>query len=200
MEPVVIIPYEKNKTIDFYEDRFCFAKYEILYESVNGYSYSITHTTGLVYFIPLANSTRIAFTIDDGSKKLKSFNKEIAAGLTYKGKGQARVETIFSELAYCLDKYIAPIVFRKLLEEIVEYGYVEIGGLKICKDHLAIKGFFKEKYLSYSEYGSSITAQGTVTVYSKDNKYFFSCLIGVMNAPILGTLIDCLAEWDINSK
>ncbi len=196
MEPLAVIPYSKNKTIDFYEDRFNFKNNEILYESVNGYSYSITHTTGSIYFIPLANSTRLNLSIDDGTKKLKTFSKEIASGFIYKGKGQLTVETIFSELVHCLNTFIAPIVYKKLVEEIVEYGSANIGNITIQKDSLSTKGLFKEKELSYADYGETIINQGVVYVKSKNGKVFYSCALGVMNAPLLPVLIDTMKNWD----
>lgn len=192
MERIATVPYAPGQAYDFYEDRLVVNGSEILFEDIDGYSYSLTHSSQSVYLVPVANSASFSINIDVGNKKPFSFGRRASAPMLFKTEKHRTVDIIFAEVVKCLDVLVAPFVLRKLGRELDETSAIHIGNLTISTDGLQTKGFRKVKRLPSGSIGSCKMAQGFVRVSDKNGKQFFSCSMNVINAPLLPDILDAL--------
>ena len=193
MKKLAVVPYDVDKSYDFYDDRLIVDGRTIAYDEIQGYGYLLTHKSNSVNFIPISNSTNFTIYLDLGGETFQ-FGRYANSAMAIKTKKQKTIDLIFSEVYKCVEILIAPLVFAKCKEVLRNNGELKIGTFTITRHELIKKSLFGSKTLPLSEYGQTTVGQGMVKVFAKNNKLFFSCALSVMNAPIIGPMLDGLTN------
>jgi hypothetical protein len=189
MEKLAAVPYAPGKSYDFYEDMCVINDEEISYNDIDGFGYLLTHRQNSIYFVPIANSTNFTFNIALGNRNF-NFGRSASGLMFFKGQNQKTVDLVFLEVYKCFFHFIAPLVFEKCIHQLRSKHSLKIGNLTISTTGLSKKGMFKEKSIRLSEYSHTTIAGGRIVIHTKDGKQFYSTSLSVINAPLIGDIID----------
>jgi hypothetical protein len=182
------VPYKNGGSFDFYDDYLAFDGNEIDYDIIEGYSYHLQNTSQSVYFIPVANYTKMSVSFWVGGNRVVHFNRSASAAMLIKGDRQKTVELVFSELVKCIEALVAPIVVPKWIDRIRRGESLQVGGITISEDSITKKTAFGQKEMQ--EYGFYRIVQGSVYLYDPSGKIFTHAALSIINAPILPYLLD----------
>lgn len=191
MKLLAQVPYDTEKSYDFYEDRLVVDGSEFKYEDIDGYGYLLMTKSTSINLIPVGNSTSYSFHIFEGDQEYR-YDKSAGNVMLFKNKKQKTINVIFTELVTCVQTFIAPGVFAKNLNLFKEQGWLTLAGLTLSEDTLIKKTMFGQKELHLSEYGQTVIAAGRVKVYNANNKLFYDGSLSEYNAPLMGAILDTL--------
>lgn len=114
--------------------------------------------------------------------------------MNFKNDKQKTTQLVYEELTKCIDTLLAPTVFRNILNAYIAEGYVTIAELTIDSESLTCKAFFgKTKSLPLEDYSHTNLSQGTVSVYGRNDKLFYSCNLNDYNAPLMSSVIGVIS-------
>lgn len=193
MKKLAVVPYDIDKSYDFYDDRLIVDGRTIEYDEIQGYGYLLTHKSNSVNLIPVSNSTTFTVYLDLGNE-IFQFGRYANGAMSFKTNKQKTIDLIFSEVYKCLEILIAPQVFSKCKDVLRSNGELKIGSLTITRHEIIKKSTFGTKSLPLSEYLQTTVGQGMVKVYGQNNKMFFSCALSVINAPLIGPMLNGLTN------
>jgi hypothetical protein len=185
---IASVPYEKNESFDFYEDKMIFDSKEIKYNILEGYGYLLTNGSTNIYGIPASNSTSFDIRFSVGGNKTIEFSKSTTSAMLFKGEKHDVVGLIYIELVKCIEAIIAPYIYQKLWDKLLSGNEIMIGGLTISIDSIRKKSFWGEKEMV--QYGQTIIGGGFVTVKDANGKIFHSSSLCNINAPLLKPILD----------
>lgn len=191
MKLLAKVPYDVDKSYEFYNDRLVIEEAEYFYKDIDGYGFGLTHSSTSIYLVPVGNSSSYIFRLWIGDK-MYGLNKSASNVMLFKNKKQRTIDMIFSELVQCVEAFIAPEVYKKNIDLYFEQGWINLGEITLRDGVLYKKGFFGTKELSLNEYGFTSIQQGTVNIYNSNKKLFYSCSLTEYNAPLIGVFLDAL--------
>ena len=188
------VPFAPEESFDFYEDRLVVNQDEYLYENIEGYGFLLTNKSQSVNFIPIANSTVYELNIFEKGQRY-TYSKNAGNAMLFKNNKQRTVAVIYVELVKCIDTFIAPHVYQKVIKDYEENEHIVIGGLTLDGDAIIKKGAFgRQKELSLGYYTGTRIEAGQVKICGPGNKIFYQCALSQYNAPLAGPILNTIFD------
>jgi hypothetical protein len=188
------VPYAPEESFDFYDDRLVINQDTFLYGDIEGYGFLLTNKSQSINFVPISNSTSFELNIFENKQKY-TYSKNASNVMLFKNNKQLTVNLIYTELVKCIDAFIAPYVYQRVLKDYEESERIVIGGFTLDGDVMIKKGAFGgQKELNFGYYTGTKIVAGQVKICGPDNKVFYQCSLSQYNAPLAGPILDTIFD------